>query len=216
MIHQIVDIFLHLDTHLQAILQTYGVWTYALLFVVVFCETGLVVTPFLPGDSLLFAAGAFAASGWMSLPLLIVLLTVAAVVGDAVNYSIGAFLAPRLASGRKIRFVRDEHLRRTHEFYERYGAKTIVIARFVPIVRTLAPFVAGVGRMGYAKFALYNVLGGALWVIVCSLAGYFFGNMPFVKEHFSLVILGIIFISILPGVFEFLRERRRARAARVA
>jgi membrane-associated protein len=211
LVRRLVDLFLHLDVHLEGLLETYGGWTYAILFVVVFCETGLVVTPFLPGDSLLFAAGAFAASGWMSLPALLVLLWVAAVLGDAVNYSIGAWFGPRLAAGGRLRFVREEHLRKTHEFYERYGGKTIVIARFVPIVRTFAPFVAGVGRMSYGRFALYNVTGGALWVAACTVSGYLFGNLTFVRENFSLVILAIVGISLLPAVIEVVRARRRAR-----
>ena len=210
---QLVDLFLHLDTHLESILQKYGGWTYGILFLVIFCETGLVVTPFLPGDSLLFAAGTFAASGWMSLPVLLVLLWVAAVLGDAVNYAVGAWMAPRLAAGKRIRFVKEAHLRKTHDFYEKYGAKTIVIARFVPIVRTLAPFVAGVGKMSYGKFALYNVTGGALWVVVCTVAGYFFGNLPWVRDNFTLVIFAIIGISLLPALVEIVRHRRAARTA---
>jgi membrane-associated protein len=212
-----VDLFLHLDKHLGAIIQQYGAWTYAILTLVVFCETGLVVTPFLPGDSLLFAAGALAALPGTPLrvELLFVLLSVAAIVGDTVNYWIGHKVGPRAFEGR-IRFLNKKHLDRTHEFYERYGGKTIVIARFVPIVRTFAPFVAGIGSMTYGRFIAYNVFGGVLWVAVCLYAGYFFGNLPFVKQNFSLVILAIVVISILPGVYEFGRHRLESRRRRAA
>ncbi|HYG62936.1 MAG TPA: DedA family protein [Thermoanaerobaculia bacterium] len=213
----LIDIFLHLDKHLKPILETYGAWTYGLLFAIVFCETGLVVTPFLPGDSLLFAAGTFAATGSLSLWWLMLLLFIAAVLGDTVNYWIGHSLGPRLLKMRRI--IKPEHLQRTHDFYERYGGKTIVIARFVPIVRTFAPFVAGLGSMTYGRFMTYNVAGAALWVVLCTMAGYLFGNLPFVQENFSLVILGIIFVSILPAVIEILRARgakRRGDAAAAA
>ena len=208
LIKEFIDLFLHLDTHLQTVIQTYGTWTYVILFLIIFCETGLVVTPILPGDSLLFAAGAFAATGALDLKWLLILLTVAAVLGDAVNYAIGLFMGPKVFSQPDSRFLKKEYLDRTHQFYEKYGGKTIIIARFVPIVRTFAPFVAGVGSMTYAKFASYNVIGGLLWVGICVLAGYAFGNIPVVKENFTLVILGIIFVSILPGIIEYLRQRR--------
>ena len=207
LIKDFIDLFLHLDTHLQTVIQNYGTWTYVILFLIIFCETGLVVTPILPGDSLLFAAGAFAATGSLDVSWLRVLLTVAAVLGDAVNYAIGHYIGPKAFSQPDSRFLKKEYLDRTHQFYEKYGGKTIIIARFVPIVRTFAPFVAGVGSMTYAKFASYNVLGGILWVGVCVLAGYAFGNIPVVKENFTLVILGIIFVSILPGIIEFMRQR---------
>jgi membrane-associated protein len=207
----LIDIFLHLDEHLRPILDTYGTWTYLLLFVILFCETGLVVTPFLPGDSLLFAAGAFAAQHLLSLGWLMLVLFAAAVLGDTANYWIGHFLGPRLLAMRRV--VKPEHLQRTHEFYERYGGKTIVIARFVPIVRTFAPFVAGLGRMSYWHFMSYNVVGGALWVVVCTMAGYLFGNLPFVQKNFSLVILAIIGLSLLPAIVEVWRERRRRAPA---
>ena len=210
LIKEFIDLFLHLDTHLQTVIQTYGTWTYVILFLIIFCETGLVVTPILPGDSLLFAAGAFAATGSLDLKWLLILLTVAAVLGDAVNYAIGFFMGPKVFSQPDSRFLKKEYLDRTHQFYEKYGGKTIIIARFVPIVRTFAPFVAGVGSMTYAKFASYNVIGGLLWVGICVLAGYAFGNIPIVKENFTLVILGIIFISILPGIIEYLRQRRKS------
>jgi len=211
-IKDVIDLFLHLDTHLQTVIQSYGTWTYVILFLIIFCETGLVVTPILPGDSLLFAAGAFAATGSLDLAWLLILLTVAAVLGDAVNYAIGHFMGPKVFSQPDSRFLKREYLDRTHQFYEKYGGKTIIIARFVPIVRTFAPFVAGVGSMTYAKFASYNVVGGLLWVGVCVLAGYAFGNIPVVQENFTLVILGIIFVSILPGIIEFLRQRQQTVA----
>jgi membrane-associated protein len=213
----LVDLFLHLDRHLAEIIGQYGPWTYALLAVVIFCETGLVATPFLPGDSLLFAAGALAALPGtpLSIWLLFVLLAGAAILGDTVNYWIGHRIGPRAFSGN-VRFLKKEYLDRTHEFYERYGGKTIVIARFVPIVRTFAPFVAGVGSMSYRRFIVYNVTGGLLWVAVCLSGGYLFGNIPFVKRNFSLVILAIIFVSILPGLIEYLRHRARGRAQRAA
>src|SRR5262245_31874262 len=212
-LHQLADLFLHLDTHLQDVIQTYGTWTYLLLFIIVFCETGLVVTPILPGDSLLFAAGTFAGIGALSLSRLWVLLIVAAVLGDAVNYAIGHFMGPKVFSQQGGRFLKREYLDRTHAFYEKYGGKTIIIARFVPIVRTFAPFVAGVGSMTYARFAVFNIIGAVLWVTVCLAAGYVFGNVPFVREHFTMVVLGIIFVSILPGIFEWMRQRRDAAQA---
>jgi len=211
-IKDVIDLFLHLDMHLQTVIQNYGTWTYVILFFIIFCETGLVVTPILPGDSLLFAAGAFAATGSLDLAWLLILLTVAAVLGDAVNYAIGRFMGPKVFSQPDSRFLKREYLDRTHQFYEKYGGKTIIIARFVPIVRTFAPFVAGVGSMTYAKFASYNITGGLLWVGVCVLAGYAFGNIPVVQENFTLVILGIIFVSILPGIIEFLRQRQQTVA----
>jgi membrane-associated protein len=207
-----IDLFLHLDKHLGEIIQQYGGWTYAILTLVVFCETGLVVTPFLPGDSLLFAAGALAALPGTPLrvEVLFLLLTAAAILGDTVNYWIGHRIGPRAFEGR-IRFLKKSHLDRTHEFYEKYGGKTIIIARFVPIVRTFAPFVAGVGSMSYGKFFTYNVVGGVLWVAICLFAGFFFGNLPFVKQNFSVVILAIIAISVLPAVVEIVRHRMAAR-----
>jgi membrane-associated protein len=204
---QLIDIFLHLDRHLKGVLETYGTWTYLLLFAIVFCETGLVVTPFLPGDSLLFAAGAVAASGSLSLAVLILSLIAAAVIGDTVNYWVGHFLGARLLAFKRFRLVRPEHLTYTHEFYEKYGGKTVIIARFVPIVRTLAPFVAGLGSMSYGRFMAYNAVGGAAWVTLCTLAGYWFGNLPFVQKNFSLVVLAIIFLSLLPALWEVWKAR---------
>src|SRR5258707_7331554 len=202
----VLDLFLHLDRTLGGVLRQYGAWTYLLLFAIVFCETGLVVMPFLPGDSLLFAAGAFAALGALSAWWLIVLLLAAAVLGNTVNYWVGRAVGPRLVAGRKL--VRPEHLERTHEFYEKYGAKTIVITRFVPILRTVAPFVAGLGNMTFARFTAYNVVGGVLWVVIGVASGYLFGNVPAVQKNFSLVILAIVVVSLLPAVYEILRARR--------
>jgi membrane-associated protein len=210
MVWLLVDVLLHLDRHLSEVIQQYGIWTYLILFLIVFCETGLVVTPFLPGDSLLFAVGTFAALGALDLGLVTALLVAAAVLGDGVNYAIGARLGPRVFRQEGVRFLNRRHLERTHDFYERYGAKTIVIARFVPIVRTFAPFVAGIGRMTYRRFAFYNVAGALLWVATLVLGGYLFGNIPVVRRNFSLVILAIIALSILPGIIEVWRQRRRA------
>lgn len=205
-----LDIILHLNKHLDVLVGNYGAWVYAILFLIVFCETGLVVTPFLPGDSLLFAAGAIAAGGNLNLFLLMLLLFVAAVLGDTVNYWIGDRAGQKLVL-RFPRLIKQKYLDRTHEFFERYGGKTIIIARFVPIVRTFAPFVAGVGEMTYTRFMSFNVIGAFLWVGLLVPAGYFFANFPFVKENFSMVILAIIILSILPGIFEIWRERRAFR-----
>ena len=209
LIRQLLDILLHLDRHLDTIIQQYGVWTYLILFLIIFCETGLVVTPILPGDSLLFAVGTFAARGALDLGLLLVLLSVAAVAGDTVNYAIGYRVGPQIFRKEGVRFLDREYLDRTHRFYERHGAKTIVIARFVPIIRTFAPFVAGVGRMSYARFVTYNVAGGVGWIAALVLGGYLFGNISVVRQNFTLVIFAIIVLSILPGVIEFLRQRSR-------
>ena len=209
LIRQLLDIVLHLDRHLDTIIQQYGVWTYLILFLIIFCETGLVVTPILPGDSLLFAVGTFAARGALDLGLVLLLLSVAAVSGDTVNYAIGYRVGPRIFRKEGVRFLNREYLDRTHRFYERHGAKTIVIARFVPIIRTFAPFVAGVGRMSYARFVTYNVAGGVGWIAALVLGGHLFGNIPVVRQNFTLVIFAIIALSILPGVIEFLRQRSR-------
>jgi membrane-associated protein len=210
----LLDLFLHLDKHLGEVIKDYGLWTYLILLVIIFCETGLVVTPFLPGDSLLFAAGTLAAStGALDPVWLFVLLGAAAIVGDTVNYWIGAIIGPRAFSGN-IRFLKKEHLERTHRFYEKYGGKTIIIARFVPIVRTFAPFVAGIGAMNYTRFIVYNVIGGLAWVALFVFGGYWFGTMPIVQENFSFVVLAIIIISVLPMVIEFLRAWLEARRAR--
>ena len=210
----LIDVFLHLDLYLDTVIQQYGVWMYFILFVVVFLETGVVVTPFLPGDSLLFAAGALCARGDLVVGWLFLLLWLAAVLGDTVNYSIGHIIGPRAFHGQN-RFFKREHLDRTHQFYERYGGKTIVFARFIPIIRTFAPFVAGIGRMSYGRFVTYNVLGGLLWTGLFVFGGYYFGNQPMVKRNFTFVILAIIVISLLPLVVELVQNyRRKARVAR--
>ena len=208
---QLFDFILHIDVHLDGIIRNYGAWTYAILFLIIFAETGFVVTPLLPGDSLLFAAGAFAARGSLEPALLFALLSVAAVAGDAVNYSVGRYLGPRAQKG--IRFVKQEYLDRTHAFYERHGGKTIVIARFMPIIRTFAPFVAGVGAMGYRRFAVFNISGGVAWIATFVFAGYFFGNIPAVEENFTFVIFAIILVSIMPAIIEYLRQRLRSQNA---
>jgi membrane-associated protein len=210
-----IDFFIHLDRYLGSLLQDFGAWTYLVLFLVIFCETGLVVTPILPGDSLLFALGAFAANPYLKGPLelewLLISLTVAAILGDTVNYSVGKFIGPKVFHYEDSRFFRREYLERTHRFYEKYGGKTIVIARFMPIIRTFAPFVAGIGRMTYRRFVLFNVAGGILWIASFLLAGYYFGNIPAVKQNFTLVLLVIVILSVLPGCIEYLRQRRAAR-----
>ena len=213
---QAIDLFLHLDKHLAEITSSYGAWTYLILFAVVFCETGLVVTPFLPGDSLLFAVGALTANPQTGLNIvwMFLLLTAAAILGDTANYQIGHFLGPKVFKEGRSRWLKREHLDRTHAFFERYGGKTIIIARFVPIVRTFAPFVAGVGAMTYWKFLLYNVVGGVVWVAGFLFAGYIFGNLEYVKRNFTLVILAIIVISLLPVAFEMIRARRNTQPVR--
>jgi membrane-associated protein len=208
-ITSLIDLFLHLDKHLGVVIGNFGLWTYLILFLIIFCETGLVVTPFLPGDSLLFAAGAFAATGVLNPLWLFLLLSIAAVVGDTVNYWIGKWVGPKIFHQEEVRFLKKEYLTRTHEFYERHGGKTIIIARFIPIIRTFAPFVAGIGQMTYLRFISYNVIGGITWIAGFVYGGFFFGNLPMVKKNFTLVILVIIFISILPGIIEFFRQRRQ-------
>ena len=206
-VQSVMDLFLHLDDHLSQIIARYGVWTHLILFLIVFAETGLVVTPFLPGDSLLFAAGTFAALGSLDVWLVVALLIGAAILGDTVNYWVGAWIGPRAFSGN-VRFLRKDYLDRTHAFYEKHGGKTIILARFVPIIRTFAPFVAGVGAMSYPRFITYNIVGAVLWVGLFVPAGYFFGNIPAVRENFTVVILAIIAISVLPIALEAIRARR--------
>jgi len=203
-----IDIVLNLDDHLQALVAAYGAWIYLILFLIIFCETGLVVTPFLPGDSLLFVAGAVAAAGGMDIHLLVVLLIIAAILGDAVNYAVGHYIGPRMFNHNESRWLNPKHLKRAHDFYEKYGGKTIIIARFVPIVRTYAPFIAGAASMTYAKFALFNVTGAVIWVASLGYAGYFFGNLPIIKDNLTLVIISIIILSILPGIIEIWRNRK--------
>jgi membrane-associated protein len=205
----LIDFILHIDKYLGQIIQNYGVWTYLLLFFVIFMETGFVVTPFLPGDSLIFAAGAFAGLGYLNVFIVFLVCSAAAIAGDTVNYWIGHAIGPRAFSGN-VRFLKKEYLDRTHAFYEKYGGKTIIIARFIPIIRTFAPFVAGVGAMTYDKFIVYNVIGGVAWVALFCFGGYFFGNLPFVQENFTFVLLAIILISVVPAIIEVIRSRTQA------
>ncbi len=204
------ELFLNLDKYLFRLVTDYRNWTYLILFCIIFCETGLVVTPFLPGDSLLFAAGANAALGILNIWILIGLLCVAAILGDSVNYSLGKFFEGKVFE-RNYRLIKKEYLYRTQEFYEKHGGKTIIIARFVPIIRTFAPFIAGVGSMNYLRFISFNIIGGILWVFICSFGGYFFGNLPFVKSNFSVVVMAIIFISILPLILEYLKHKLKPK-----
>lgn len=208
--HRILDFVLHIDRHLNTLAGEYGLWTYGILFLIVFCETGLVVTPVLPGDSLLFAAGALAATpgSFLQVSTLFLVLVSASVIGDHCNYLFGSLVGPKIFRGEKIRFLNRRHLDRTHEFYEKHGAKTIIMAKFMPIIRTFAPFVAGLGRMTFVRFLACDLAAGFLWISVCLFAGYYFGNLSLVKNNFSLVIMAIVIISILPPVFEFLRHRR--------
>jgi membrane-associated protein len=212
-ITNLISFVLHVDKHLLELVQNYGGWTYGILFGIVFMETGLVVTPFLPGDSLLFAAGALAGAGALEIRVLIPLLIAAAVIGDNLNYTIGRHLGPRVFRGNS-RFFKQKHLERTHAFYERHGGKTLVLARFVPIVRTFAPFVAGIGRMRYLRFLAFSLGGGAFWVLLFTLLGYFFGGLPVVKENFSIAVLAIIALSLVPMIVETWRARRHGRRAR--
>lgn len=209
LLKNLLDLFLHLDEYLKEIILNYGAWTYGILFAVIFVETGLVIMPFLPGDSLLFAAGTFAATGSLSVWFVIGLLMVAAVVGDAVNYTIGHYLGERAYN---IKWIKKEYLEKTHAFFEKHGGKAIFLARFVPIVRTFAPFVAGIGKMSYGYFATYNVAGGITWVMTFTLLGYFFGNLEFVKNNFEFVIVAIILVSVVPMFVEWWKARRESKA----
>lgn len=206
LIQGFIDTVLHLDTYLSLLVSEYGTLTYALLFLIIFAETGFVVTPFLPGDSLLFAAGAIAALGSLNVWVIVPLLCVAAILGDTVNYWIGHFLGQKIVDSPKVKFINQEHIDRTQKFYEKHGGKTIILARFVPIVRTFAPFVAGVGKMEYGKFFLYNVVGGVVWIVSLTFAGFFFGNLPIVQKNFHYVIVVIIGLSVLPVVYDYLRN----------
>lgn len=207
LIQKLISFILHIDVHLDFIASEFGYLTYGILFLIIFAETGLVVTPFLPGDSLLFAIGAIAARGILDIFTIIILLIIAAILGDTVNYWIGYYFSEKVLSGEELKFINRKHIDRTHEFYEKYGGKTIVIGRFVPIVRTFAPFIAGVGAMTYRKFIIYNVVGGILWIVSFTVLGFFFGNMPVVKKNFTLVIFGIIILSIMPAVIEYVRTK---------
>ncbi|MDR0962877.1 MAG: DedA family protein [Mediterranea sp.] len=212
----IIDFILHIDEHLEYIVNTYHLWTYAILFLIIFCETGLVVTPFLPGDSLIFAAGAIVAREGVAIDvhLLALVLFTAAVLGDTCNYEIGRFFGKKLFGNPNSKIFKQSYLDKTHEFYKKYGGKTIILARFVPIVRTFAPFVAGMGRMHYFYFLSYNLIGGAMWVAIFCYVGYFFGNVPFVQENFGLIAIAIIVISVMPAIVEVIRERRKAKKAK--
>ena len=212
----VIDFILHIDRHLQALCAGYGLWVYAILFVIVFCETGLVVTPFLPGDSLLFAVGSLAAIGALDLTWVILILIAAAIIGDSVNYTIGNRVGPKVFHQEHGRLLNKEYLLRTHAFYEKHGGKTIVIARFLPIIRTFAPFVAGIGSMAYPRFLFFNVSGGVLWVLVFVLAGFWFGNIPMIQNNFSLVILALVLIPGIPATAEFIRMQLARRKAKKA
>jgi membrane-associated protein len=203
-----LDLILHLDQHLRDLAQTYGAWVYAILFLIIFLETGVVVTPFLPGDSLLFVAGTIAAAGELDIQILVLLLIAAAIAGDSLNYAIGRYFGPKVFRFDDSRFFKRAYVKRTHAFFERHGGKAIILARFVPIVRTYAPFVAGIGAMRYRRFLLFNVAGAVLWVALLAYAGYFFGNLPFVRNNLTAVILGIIVLSIMPAIVEFWRAKR--------
>ena len=206
LIKELIEFILHLDKHLHVLILQYGTLTYLILFLIIFAETGLVLTPFLPGYSLLLAAGTFAAQGSFNVHILFLILAAAAIVGDTVNYWVGHYLGPKIFE-KNIRFLKKEYLERTHQFYEKYGGKTIILARFVPIIRTFAPFVAGIGSMTYTRFISFNVIGGAIWCALFVYGGFYFGNLPFVKNNFSLVIIAIIFISMLPGIIEYMRHK---------
>ena len=208
-----IDFTLHLDKHLGQIIEQFGGWTYALFGVIIFCETGLVITPFLPGDSLLFAGGAFAAQGSLHPHALFGIIFVAAVLGDTVNYWIGSFIGPKIFHTENTRFLNRKHLERAHAFYVKHGGKTIILARFIPIVRTFAPFVAGIGSMHYGKFILYNIVGALAWAGLFVYAGYFFGNLPIVQHNFTLVLMVIIFLSILPAIIEYVRHKSTSSTA---
>ena len=208
-IQTLLDLFLHLDKNMGAVIQSYGMWTYLILFAIIFAETGFVVTPFLPGDSLLFVAGAFAASGFLSLLVVVIILCAAAIIGDTLNYQIGHFIGPSVFKKDNARFLNKEHLIQTEQFYLKHGGKTVIIARFIPVIRTFAPFVAGIGAMSYWRFLAYNVIGGLTWVVTIVFGGYFFGNLPIVRNNFTVVIFAIIFISILPGIIGFARRKNK-------
>jgi membrane-associated protein len=202
-----IDFFLHLDKHLYDLITNFGFWVYLILFLIIFCETGLVVTPFLPGDSLIFAAGALAATGSLNIFLLYIILLGAAILGNMTNYTIGHLIGPRVFHFENSFFFKKEYLERTHKFFEKHGGKTVIITRFIPILRTFAPFVAGVGYMKYLKFSIYNLIGGFSWVSLFIFTGFFFGNIPFIKNNFGFVVIGIIFVSVIPVIIEIIRSK---------
>jgi membrane-associated protein len=206
-IGELLNFFLHIDKNILTIVGNYGGWTYVLLFIVIFCETGLVVTPFLPGDSLVFAMGAIISKTSLKLGFIFIILCIAAILGDTVNYHIGRYIGPRIFEKEKIKFLKKENLIKTQAFYEKYGGKTIIIARFIPIIRTFAPFVAGIGKMSYRKFISYNSIGGVSWISLFLFVGYFFGRLPFISKNFTVIIYLIIVVSIIPGIFEFIRQK---------
>ena len=210
-----IDVLLHLDKYLSVVIESYGLMTYVILFCIIFAETGLVVMPFLPGDSLLFVAGAFAATGALDIKLLLITLSVAAMLGDTVNYTIGKFIGQKIYETENSRFIKKEHLLKTHRFYDRYGAITIIIARFIPIIRTFAPFVAGVGEMRYLKFMSYNISGGLLWIFLFVAGGYFFGNLPVVKNNFTLVIFAVILISVMPVIIGYFKQKSEVEETKI-
>jgi membrane-associated protein len=207
-----IDIVLHLDAHLLALVQEYGVWVYAILFAIIFAETGLVIAPFLPGDSLLFVIGALCGMGSLELQIAMPLLILAAFMGDNTNYWVGRLLGLRLLNHASQKLIKHEHLEKTHAFYAKHGGKTVIFARFLPIIRTFAPFVAGIGTMNYRLYLMYSIIGGVLWIGSLTLAGYFFGNIPFIKNNLTLMVLGIVFVSFIPAILEFIKHRRRQRA----
>ena len=211
-LHLVIDFILHIEVHLDYLIQTYHTWTYLILFMIIFCETGVVVLPFLPGDSLLFAIGAFAARGSFDFWTISITLLIAAIIGDSLNYSIGKYVGPKVFHKADSKFFSKGHLLKAQAFYEKYGAKTIIIARFIPIVRTFAPFVAGIGEMTYKKFMTYNVVGAVAWIFIFIPLGYFFGNLPFIQSNFKLVMIAIIVISVLPPIIEFIRERNKTKS----
>ena len=208
-LHLVIDFILHIEVHLDYLIQTYHAWTYLILFMIIFCETGVVVLPFLPGDSLLFAIGAFAARGSFDFWTISITLLIAAIIGDSLNYTIGKYVRPKVFHKADSKLFNKNHLLKAQAFYEKYGAKTIIIARFIPIVRTFAPFVAGIGEMTYKKFMTYNVVGAVAWIFIFIPLGYFFGNLPFIQSNFKLVMIAIIVISVLPPIIEFIRERNK-------
>ncbi len=215
LILQLIDFIIHIDVHLGEIITNYGTWTYGILFAIVFAETGFVITPFLPGDSLIFAAAAFAARGWLNPWLIFIVVTSAGIIGDGVNYSIGHYIGPRVFT-EDVRFLKREYLDKAHDFFEKHGGKAVILARFMPIVRTFVPFVAGAGAMTYSKFALYNVVGAISWVGLFTMLGYFFGTIPAVEENFTIVVFAIIILSVLPPIFEVIKEKRSAKAEAAA